>query len=201
VQRVIASASLPDAPDALAGHVHGTVTFSSWRASTSPRPQVRFAGIVPQIAIRRGQIETTGFRANTMFEVGRERVLRWLLGGAAEFAGADTGKPAYAGRALVGVVAPVVRRFHFVALVGAGIRDFGTNAPRAGEAVMEERIIIPIGKLRLHGTLEYSTASGYGYGLAASVPIAGVRMYGGAQVDELRETVMFMLGAAIGEAY
>jgi hypothetical protein len=196
---------LPEAPIALEGHVHGTVAFSAWRAATTAPPYVRFSGILPQIAARRGEIETTGFRANAVIEVAkteRPRV-RWLVGAMAEFAGADTGKPAYAGRALAGIALPFpfVPKVRVSALLGVGIRDFGSAAPRAIGPVIEERIIVPIGKLRLHGIVEYSTTDGYAVGTGASLPIASVRLYAGGELDLTTMTTLFVIGAAIGDAY
>lgn len=204
VQRSIAKAPLPEAPIALEGHVHGSLTFDAWRASTRPRPHVRFAGVLPQIAVRRGDLETMGFRANGVVELAKGRRVRLLAGSTAEFAGADTGNPAYRLRALVGAAVPSLfaSRIRVVGLVGAGIRDLGTKAPRAFELALEERVIVPIGKLRLHATAELSSHE-MGYGCGASLPFNGVRLYVGAQHGSIGTgtATMFVFGTAVGDAY
>jgi hypothetical protein len=204
VQRVVGSTQLPEAPAALDGHLHGTITFDAWRAAKRPAPYVRFSGVLPQLAVRRGELETIGFRANGVAEIAKGRAVRLLAGGALEFAGADTGNPAYRLRALVGVMVPVrfAPRVRLVGLVGAGISDLGTKSPRGHEFALEERLIIPIGNLRLHAVLDYSTRE-TGYGLGASYQVRSLRLYAGGQYGRVENipTTMFTFGTAIGDVY
>ena len=213
VRRIVASSSLPAAPSALDGHLHGTITFDAYRARTALAPPFEWSGALPQIAVRRGAVETTGFRATASHMFGARHA--WVLAGTTEFAGGDSGDPAYRLRGIVGLAGRLFsRHIRTYVGVGVGISDLGTNAPRVFEVPVEEHVRIAIGRVRLHLAAEITSmfpgrASSWtdlemALGFGMSVPVAGFRLYAGAHRESrggTGDSTLFIVGTPVGDAY
>jgi thiol-disulfide isomerase/thioredoxin len=223
VRRVVGAASLPAAPTELHHHLHGTILFDP---PSNREPQYRkpppLGAVMPQLVVRRGAIETYGFRGD--FLIGTRngdmrwapaaRTSSWMLGATVEIAGGDRGEPAYVARAHAGYRMPLLRLRHvfLMGLLGVGVSDLGTAAPRALELPYQAQIRIDLGgSLRVHVYAQSAwlffagERGGYeeSYGGAVSFEVASRRVFlGGAYESRVAgESAMFTFGMPLGDLY
>lgn len=217
IRKRIASALLEPPPPELRNHVHGSIVFD---VPGDREPQYRMpprAGVMPQLLVRLGAIETYGFRGDFLVGTrGRDRrglpPPSLLAGATLELAGADTGDPAYVARARVGAMTPFIwnRNVVTMLLVGAGVSDLGTGAPRAFEVPVEARLRVELGTTRIHAWAEQTLyawgreSNGFiSYGGGVSFELAGRRLFLGAAYEERipGASAMFTFGVPLGDIY
>ena len=212
IERVIRGAwnSFPTPAPELGDHMHGVIVFHMPSDREPGYPAPSYAAALPQLVVRRGAIETYGFRGDFRFGRGDSRRWRrrfqWNAGGTLEIAGADSGKPAYVARAGVGFETAWSRSMEASFLLAPEIRDLGTDAPRAFLVTLEDRLRIAVGSTRLHlwGSFGWSRVereSSYGVGI--SFPIDTWRIFLGAAYESrvAGENAMFTFGLPVGEVY
>jgi thiol-disulfide isomerase/thioredoxin len=199
------------------GHVHGSILFftpADQERQYSMPPRV---GVLPQLVVRRGDLETYGFRGDFRFGPRRDsmrpwsRTFEWIVGGTLEFAGTDSGEPGYVARAVAGLDISLrwAKQVRISAAVGIGVSDLGTRAPRAFEIPIEDSIRFPIGRARIHVFGTFTRLFGGGrhdegtFGAGISFPIADRRVFIGAARESriTGETVMVRFGVPLGELY
>jgi hypothetical protein len=196
--------------------VVAAIAFTKPRASERPyRMPPRF-GVMPELVVRQGDLETMGARGE--FLVGpRTRIHGWLVGGTVEFAGGDTLEPAYLARALGGydIRLPRFGSLQVSFLTGVGVSDLGTMAPRALEVPVQERLRFSVGRVRVHAWAETTSVFFGGMrnssdvvdevtiGTGMSFPISERRFFLGAAYERrtLATGAMFTFGIPFGELY
>jgi thiol-disulfide isomerase/thioredoxin len=217
LERALASAWLPPSAPRTDERLVALILFDTPGPS---EPQYRVPpryGLMPELVVRRGDLETSSFRGDVLVGVRGSRRGGVLVGGALEFGGGDTRDPMYVARAVGGYELRSIRssRISLALLAGVGISDLGTMAPRALEVPFVPRVHVALGRVRVHvwGELTAVFLGGMrdssdvfderGIGTGASFPFAGTRLFLGVAYERraLADAGMFTFGVPLGSLY